>query len=394
MEQSNNSPEQHPQNSNATAAIPVEPIGGMTPVDYATPIDQSKIIPDKPNPMAWWGLVLVVVAIPATFVVEVVGHHISAERSFTGITAGAFALVCTIAGLVCASIASQRVVRDPHVKWRYLPTITLGAGILLLFPTIVWALLPIGRAIEPANRGACSSNLRQIGQGLQLYGNDKRDAMPRTLYDPKLGWTAGTGIDDDNPFQPHMAGGDVAVNDATAAIFWLMRSEDLGSGVLVCPSSNAERDNLGKAKIATARGNFTDWKLNLSYGIISPYPNEAAVTNGYHWNLRNFDADDPIAADVGSFRSPSRTITSKSTSNQLKTVNSENHAEQGQNVLMGDGSVKFHKHPFVGVNGDDIYSRWTNGDREASPATTAGTAQDNNSPWGPRDAYMIPLMDY
>src|SRR5260370_4132277 len=53
-------------------------------------------------------------------------------------------------------------------------------GIIALLISI---LLPsLSRARETANRVKCGSNLRQIGQGMQLYANENNGNFPRTYY--------------------------------------------------------------------------------------------------------------------------------------------------------------------------------------------------------------------
>src|SRR5215475_9667461 len=54
-------------------------------------------------------------------------------------------------------------------------------GIIALLISI---LLPsLNRARETANRVKCASNLRQIGQAIQLYSNENKGAYPRTYFD-------------------------------------------------------------------------------------------------------------------------------------------------------------------------------------------------------------------
>jgi prepilin-type processing-associated H-X9-DG protein len=40
----------------------------------------------------------------------------------------------------------------------------------------------------------------------------------------------------------------------------------------------------------------------------------------------------------------------------LLTLNSINHKRRGQNVLFGDGHIKFLKSRFIGISEDDIYT--------------------------------------
>ena len=79
----------------------------------------------------------------------------------------------------------------------------LGVAQLGLFGVLM--LLPSpGQAREPAIRVKCASNLRQIGQGIQMYANEHRGMFPPSL--------------------------DVVLS-----------TQDLTSEVFVCPSSNHER---------------------------------------------------------------------------------------------------------------------------------------------------------
>ena len=55
-------------------------------------------------------------------------------------------------------------------------------GIIALLISI---LLPsLNRAREQANRVKCASNLRQIGQGIQMYANENKGNFPRTYFNP------------------------------------------------------------------------------------------------------------------------------------------------------------------------------------------------------------------
>jgi prepilin-type processing-associated H-X9-DG protein len=63
----------------------------------------------------------------------------------------------------------------------------------------------------------------------------------------------------------------------------------------------------------------------------------------------------------------------------MKQANSNNHEDDGQNVLYGDGHVEFQKNPFVGVQRDNIYT------------TQAGVVV--GSPVNSNDSVMLPTDD-
>src|SRR5882757_10637844 len=96
-------------------------------------------------------------------------------------------------------------------------------GIIALLISI---LLPaLNAAKERANRVKCSSNLRQIGQGLLLYANDNKGIYPRTPANTMGTYTCFTAGGASTATDPFGTGGP-AVNDVTAAMFLLVRNAD------------------------------------------------------------------------------------------------------------------------------------------------------------------------
>src|SRR5688572_22410966 len=142
-------------------------------------------------------------------------------------------------------------------------------GIIALLISI---LLPaLNAAKERANRVKCSSNLRQIGQGLLLYANDNKGVYPRTRADVAGTYTCFTFPTATDPFTT----GGPTVNDVTAALFLLVRNADINPEVFVCPSSNQEKDTLG-GQPPNRRSNFQS-NQTVSYSFANPYPNTASI---------------------------------------------------------------------------------------------------------------------
>jgi len=257
-------------------------------------------------------------------------------------------------------------------------------GIIALLISI---LLPsLNRARETANRVKCASNLRQIGQAILLYANENKGAYPRTYYVPTAAGTAGTCTWGTNAFggtsaagsaaDPFLTGGPSA-NDVTAALFLLMRTQEITSEVFTCPSSNAEKFTfLGGANTALNFSNFvgdvskgaaqsaaggTPVLVNvLSYSYENPYPDGTAVANGFKLNT-SISAEFAVASDMNPGTSGNNdnvlNIQSTSSTSDMKRGNSNNHDEDGQNVLYGDGHVEFQQNPFCGVARDNIFYR-------------------------------------
>ena len=266
-------------------------------------------------------------------------------------------------------------------------------GIIALLISI---LLPsLNRARETANRVKCSSNLRQIGQALLLYANENKGGYPRTLDGgaPTAALTTwGTGSADSDPFNPGApAATDVQLYDVTAALFMLIRTQDVGSEVFTCPSSNAEKDLYGGGTNGPLqRGNFTTVSKNLSYSYAHPYPDSTATGGGYKLNS-SIGPDFAIAADINPGTAGTgnnvTAVRTGSSASEMKNGNTNNHDRDGQNVLYGDGHVEFQSNPFVGVQRDCIYTVSDN------PPSTLTSNVVKGEPINSNDSVMLPWDD-
>jgi prepilin-type N-terminal cleavage/methylation domain-containing protein/prepilin-type processing-associated H-X9-DG protein len=275
-------------------------------------------------------------------------------------------------------------------------------GIIALLISI---LLPsLNRARETANRVKCASNLRQIGQAILLYANEARPmgTYPRTLFyggqavPGSCTWgSPGTYPTATNPPDPFLTGGPNA-NDVTSAFFLLLRTQEITSEVFTCPSSNGEKwDFNGGANTAL---NWVNWQYTdivagkkLSYSYQNPYPDTQAVSGGFKLTTA-ISAEFAVAADMnpgstGNNDNVLNVASTDSTSN-MKKGNSNNHDEDGQNVLYGDGHVEFQQNPFCGVARDNIYSR-----KNDSTTFSSNTTGLKVSPYNQDDSILIPPDD-
>lgn len=274
-------------------------------------------------------------------------------------------------------------------------------GIIALLISI---LLPsLNRARETANRVKCASNLRQVGQAILLYSNENRGAYPRTYAGTTGIPTWGSGAACTDPFAPVAAGTRPEDNDVTAALYLLLRTQEITSEVFTCPSSNAERWDFGGG--ANTALNWSNWNgttgvsRNLSYSYQMPYPDSTAISGGFKLN-NSISAEFAVASDINP-GSPTGTtlvgggggsndnvfaVTTTSSAREMKQGNSNNHDEDGQNVLYGDGHVEFQQNPFVGIQRDNIFTR-----KSASTGFAGDTSKTNGGgPFDANDSILLP----
>jgi len=266
-------------------------------------------------------------------------------------------------------------------------------GIIALLISI---LLPsLNRARETANRIKCASNLRQIGQAILLYSNDNKGAYPKTVAGTggTVTPTWGTGAAATDPFVASATPAPPSNNDVTAGLFLLLRTQDITSEVFICPSSNAERWDFGGG--SNTAQNWSNWagtagvQRNLSYSYQNAYPNTTAISGGFRLN-NSITADFAVAADINPGLTGTndnvQAVTTTSSAREMKQGNSNNHDEDGQNVLYGDGHVNFEQNPFVGVQRDCIYTT-----KSTSTAFSGGTVY--GTPYDGNDSILLPTDD-
>jgi prepilin-type processing-associated H-X9-DG protein len=196
-----------------------------------------------------------------------------------------------------------------------------------------------------------------------------------------------SGVEGKDPFDKETK---VKPNDVTAAIYLLIRTQDITSEVFNCPSTDAVKMNYGDKKF----DEFSNFKSeeNLSFSFANPYPGNKAIEAGYRMDV-TLGAEFAIAADMNPGRAAGADVTpkdgpadDKAQKDRLRKANSLNHRGDGQNVLYGDGHVEFMATPFAGVKADNIYT--VAGAADGSKTTSETIS---GSPAGADDSVLLPV---
>ncbi len=299
-------------------------------------------------------------------------------------------------------MSAKRPTGSRHLKALTLVELVIILGLILLLVSIIMVILP-GMWRRPGPRGqVCSANLKGIGTGLYVYGNENNDIWPIAPHAPaveegkglvtyapdKIGIHRGSA---DDPLAGETTELDTEMS-TTRNLWILVRIGAASSMSFICPNSD---DIENTDDDPNAYWDFRQWQ-EVSYGYQVPYGKHGQPDS-------DRDARMVLAADKGPFGAsleanmphpdvPKAGIDSEP--EDWQPWNSPNHNGEGQNVLFTDAHVDWFSTPIVGIEEDNIYTRWSdatggvNGDWRIRFHGTPPTS--NETPFSDTDTLIYP----
>ncbi len=234
---------------------------------------------------------------------------------------------------------------------------------------VTYALTVLYRPRSVAFRIVCGSNLSGIGKAMLIYANDYEEKLPRA-GGPNSRWTGHVpNWTADNRSDAYgLADGDGEVS-ITASFYLLVKYEEMTTKSFVCDKERGTSEFKPLEYGVTDKELIDVWDFgpnpskhcSYSYHIpYGPYPLTTSCEPGMAVAAdRNPWMDTPTlkAKDFSRFKW-------NGTIEQQKAGNTIVHQGDGQGVLFLDGSVRFEKRTYCGVNDDNIYTYWNGSQKQ------------------------------
>jgi hypothetical protein len=222
--------------------------------------------------------------------------------------------------------------RQPHLT--NILEVAAVAAVFLIITGLGFPLLSNIR--QKSFQTTCQAKLRNIGDGLASYANDKKDPVPMTAGSPW--WKVGQQGEENHSNTRHL---------------WLLVKDNyVEPDKFICPGHKDAKPAIVNSALTTQYQDFPSRK-NLSYSFRT---NCHQAQKNTHKALIIIADRNPIFANIpqDSDHYKLDQFTKILLSEELKKMMSPNHNTKGQNILHCDGSVEF-IHDRI-VNGDDIYT--------------------------------------
>jgi len=225
--------------------------------------------------------------------------------------------------------------------WRNISQrLTMAAAFMIVGGIMLTALNLVSKlARQKSWQQMCQMQLANIWQGISNYSSDNNGQLPAvatTAGEPwwKIGYQGKENYSNTRP------------------VWLLVKGGYVNPSYFVCPGvTNGKKFQLDPAQIKNCYNDFPDRKcVTYSFRIMQ---NKAPRESMFGGKILMSDSN-PLFEELPDH---SRQLILQ-LNDKLLTINSMGHNRNGQNILFGDGSVKFVNGRRIGIDNDDIFTLW------------------------------------
>jgi prepilin-type N-terminal cleavage/methylation domain-containing protein len=270
--------------------------------------------------------------------------------------------------------------------------------VIAIIALLMGILMPaLSRVRQIAFRMVCGTNLSGIGKAMLIYSNDYDDEFPRAggrnsqWAQMVPNWMA------DNRYasyglNPDGSGGSATI---TSSFYLLIKYAEVTPKSFLCKGDSGTTEFKASQYNAGNLENIDFWDFgpgdapreHCSYSYHMPY-SLYALTSSSEPGMAVAADRNPWINSPGAEAKSADILASYVPTGGKEMINQGNaitHQEDGQNVLFMDNHVSFMKEPFCGVNDDNIYTFWNQGDIRIGgyPIPNASEPQDR------LDSYLV-----
>jgi len=263
-------------------------------------------------------------------------------------------------------LQAEQAATKPFNKrtWRTLARCT-GVAAVIGIAFAIW-MAPLGFARQKYFQKRCQMQMANIFRGFTNYRSDHNGATPTIV--------AATG----SPWWK--VGYQGAENHSNTRNLWLLvKSGYVNPADFICPGRKSNRFFQRKIRIDKAQLKLNDFPDRHYVTYSSRIRCPKTTTNCLMGQTVIMADSNPLFEKMPNDYSKSLRL---QLSRDMLVRNSLNHGRRGQNILRGDGSVKFLKRRFAGISTDDIYTL-----QEMSPGSEVRGCE---TPSCESDAFLAP----
>jgi len=282
--------------------------------------------------------------------------------------------------------------------------------VIAIIALLMGILMPaLAKVRQLAYRLHCGTQLSGIGKAMLVYSNDYNDELPRaggpsSTLGPTDDWRAATqraafGLNADG------SGGQASI---AACFYLLVKYVDVTPKSFLCKGDSGVTQFKPSDYGAGGIDLIDLWDFgpkpqkHCSYSYHIPYGHSSSRGGGGGASYALTASSEPgmaVVADRNPWQdSPGASARPGSDwsafnpdgpRESIRKGNALTHQEDGQNVLFTDGHVKFEKSPSCGINGDNIYTTWTNAEPASAERKKGLQFQFGRSPMHRLDSLLV-----